>query len=203
MAAKKVLITGSPDHVAAMAKRFAASGVEQVTLAQLGPGASAIDYYVQLGVTVPARGDTIVRRVHSFLNDGLLERFAMAERVLPMLADDAVVLLVAGNLTTEASAPDDHAARLSLLRVLAHAIRADLAPQNVAPKNAAPQNAAPKKVRVRVISNERTDDEIAEFAFTGAKDPQAIPPSLPDDITSGGSYEDWRIQMMGLVHIES
>jgi hypothetical protein len=188
MATKRVLITGSPDHVEAMAKRFAAAGVEQVTLAQLGPGASAIDYYVQLGVTVPARGDTIVRRVHSFLNDGLLERFAIAERVLPMLADNAVVLLVAGNLTTEVSAPDDHAARLSLLRVLAHAIRADL---------------APRKIRVRVISSERTDDEIAEFAFTGAKDSQSMPPPLPEDINSGGSYENWRIEMMGLVLIES
>jgi len=188
MATKRVLITGSPGRVEALAKILAASaGVEEVTLAQLGPGASAIDYYVQLGVTVPARGDTIVRRVHSFLNDGLLDRFAIAERVLPMLADDAVVLLVAGNLPAEVAAPDDQLARLALLRVLAHAIRADL---------------APNRVRIRVITSERSEEEIAEFALTGAKDPQAAAPPVPDNQASGASYLDWRIQMLGLAHIE-
>jgi hypothetical protein len=155
-------------------------------LAQLGPGADAIDYYVQLGVTVPARGDTIVRRVHSFLNDGLLDRFAIVERVLPMLADDAVVLLVAGNLPAEMAAPDDQQARLSLLRVLAHAMRADL---------------APTRVRIRVISSERNDGEIAEFALSGAKDPHGAA-SSSDENVAGGSYEDWRVQILGLAHIE-
>jgi hypothetical protein len=190
MAIRHVLITGSPDRVEALAKVFATAGVEQVTLAQLGPGASAINYYVQLGVTVPARGDTIVRRVHSFLSDGLLDRFTIVERVLPMLADDAVVLLVAGNLPAQFSAPDDRAARLSLLRVLAHAIRADL---------------APKRVRIRVISGERDLEQIADFALTGSKDPQAAMPSMsvmPEDYDVGGSYEDWRIQVLGLAHIE-
>jgi hypothetical protein len=188
MATKWVLITGPPTRVEAVATIFAAAGVEQITLAQLGPGASAVDYYVQLGVVVPARGDTIVRRVHSFLNDGLLDRFAFAERVLPMLADEAVVLLVAGNLPAEVAAPDDQAARLSLLRVLAHAMRADL---------------APKRIRIRVITSERSDAEIAEFALTGAKDPQAAAPSSSDDDALGGSYEDWRVQVMGLAHIEA
>jgi hypothetical protein len=184
---KRVLITGAPERVEALGKRFAVADVEQVTLAQLGPGARAVDYYVQLGVVVPARGDTLVRRVHSFLSDGLLGRFAIAEQVLPLLADDAVVLLVAGNLQREMAAPDDRLARLSLLRVLAHAMRADL---------------APKPVRIRVISSDRGDDEITEFALTGAKDPLAVPPQ-PDDQASSRTYEDWRIQMMGLAHIET
>jgi hypothetical protein len=188
MTAKKVLISGSPAHVESLAKRFAASDVEQVTLPRLGSDPTPVDYYVQLGVLVPARGETVVRRVQSFLNDGLLERFTLAERVLPMLAADAVVLLVAGNQATEVTAPDDRAARLSLLRVLAHAIRADLAPH---------------RIRVRVITSERTDDEIAEFALTGAKDPDAaggqrkLNARSPED-----SYTDWRIQMMGLAQVE-
>jgi hypothetical protein len=187
MASKRVLITGSADRVEALAKIFVLAGVEQVTLAQLGPGAGPVDYYVQLGVTVPARGDTVVRRVHSFLSDGLLDRFAVVERVLPMLADDAVVLLVAGNLSAEVAAPDDQVARLSMLRVLAHAMRADL---------------AARRIRVRVITGGRSDEKIARFALTGASDPQAaVVPSMPEDDVAG-SYEDWRIQVMGLAHME-
>jgi len=186
MATKRVLITGAPGRVAALVKLFAVAGVEQVTLAQLGTGSNPVDYYVQLGVTVPARGDTIVRRVHSFLNDGLLGRFAIAEQVLPLLADEAVVLLVAGNLPDGVAAPDDQTARLALLRVLAHAMRADL---------------APKRVRIRVITSERGDEEIVQFALSGAKDPHAAAP-VSDEDSAGGSYADWRIQMLGLAHIE-
>ena len=187
MAPKRALITGSPDRVQALSKMFERAGDEPVTLAQLGPGAGAIDRYIQLGVSVPARGETVVRRVHSFLNDGLLERFAAVERVLPLLADGATVLLVAGNLPAEAAAPDDQAARLLLLRVLGHAIRADL---------------APKRVRVRIISGERTDEQIVDFALSGAKDPLTEMPTVPDPHMSDTSYEDWRTQVLGLAQVE-
>lgn len=181
---KRVLITGSPDRVERLTKVFADAGVESVALGDPG----AVDYYVQLGVTVPARGDTIVHRVHSFLSDGLLDRFTVAEQVLPMLEDGAVVLLVAGNVPAEVAAPDDRAARLSLLTVLAHAMRADL---------------APKRVLIRVITSDQGDSEIARYALTGSKDPQA-------PVSSGSSaadeaersYEDWRNQVLGLAHIE-
>jgi hypothetical protein len=186
MRPKRVLITGSPDRVETLAKGFERAGDEPVHLDDLGPGAGAIDRYVQLGTTVPARGETVVRRVHSFLSDGLLERFALVERVLPLLADNATVLLVGGNLSAETAAPDDQAARLMMLRVLAHAIRADL---------------APKRVRVRVITGGRSDEEIAEFALSGAKDPRAELPTV-DAPDSAGSYEDWRIQVLGLAQVE-
>jgi hypothetical protein len=187
MALKRALVTGSPDRVAALSKLFERAGDEPVTLAQLGPGAGAIDRYVQLGVNVPARGETVVRRVQSFLNDGLLERFSAVERVLPLLSDGATVLLVAGNVSAEAAAPDDRAARLLLLRVLGHAIRADL---------------APNRVRVRVISGERTDEDIVDFALSGAKDPLTDVPRVPDIQLSDTSYEDWRTQVMGLAQVE-
>lgn len=186
MVRKRVLITGSPERVATLAKGLERAGDEPVSLDDLGPGAGAIDRYIQLGTTVPARGETVVRRVHSFLSDGLLERFALVERVLPLLADDATVLLVGGNLSTETAVPDDQAARLMMLRVLAHAIRADLAPH---------------RVRVRVITGERTDEEVMEFALSGAKDPHAELPVL-DAPDSEGSYEDWRIQVLGLAQVE-
>lgn len=186
MASRRVLITGSPDRVAALAKVFERSGDDPVSLDELGPGALAIDRYVQLGTTVPARGETVVRRVHSFLSDGLLERFALIERILPLLADEATVLLVGGNLSAEAGVPDDQAARLMMLRVLAHAIRADL---------------APKHVRVRVITGRRSDEEVVQFALSGAKDPHAELPTLDAD-DSAGNYEDWRTQVLGLAQVE-
>jgi hypothetical protein len=99
--------------------------------ADLRPGTGPIDYYVQLGVTVPARGDTNVRRAHTFLNDGLLERFLAAEPVMPLLADTATMLLVTGNLPAEIADLDDRNARFALLRVFAHAMRADLAPSRI------------------------------------------------------------------------
>ncbi len=186
MVPKRVLITGSPERVASLAKSLESAGDEPVSLEDLGPGTGAIDRYVQLGTTVTARGETVVRRVHSFLSDGLLERFALAERILPLLADDATVLLVGGNLSAEAAVPDDQAARLMMLRVLAHAIRADL---------------APKRVRVRVITGERSDEEIIQFALSGAKDPHAELPTL-EAHDPEGSYEDWRVQVLGLAQVE-
>jgi len=186
MAPIRTLITGSPDRVAALAAVFARAGEEPVTLDELGPGAAAIDRYVQLGTTVPARGETVVRRVHSFLSDGLLERFALAERILPLLAGDATVLIVGGNLSAETAMPDDQAARLMMLRVLAHAIRADL---------------APARVRVRVVSGDRSNEKIVEYALTGAKDPHAELPTL-DSLDTTRSYEDWRTQVLGLAQVE-
>jgi hypothetical protein len=146
-----------------------------------------VDCYVQLGFTVPARGDTVVRRVRSFLSDGLLERFAIVERVLPQLADPATVLLVAGNESSEAAAPDDRAARLMILRVLAHAVRADL---------------APGRVRVRVIGGGRSDAELVQYAISGDKDPSTTPPGAPDEVRDGVAYQDWRTEVLGLFQVE-
>ena len=187
MVPMRVLITGSPDRVAALSKCFTEAGDETRTSAELGPGSSDVQCYVQLGTTVPVRGETVVERVHSFLSNGLLERFTAAEQVLPRLADGAVVLLVAGNQSAETAAPDDQAARLSLLRVLGHAIRADM---------------APNRVRVRLISADRTEAEIVEFAHSGAKDPTTLIDGSPAGLTAGSSYEDWRIEIMGLAHVE-
>jgi len=184
---KVALVTGSPDHVAALCAVLEANGVQALTLADLRAAVGGIDYYVQLGETVPARGETVVRRAHAFLNDGLLERFLAAERVIPLLAENATVLLVSGNLPADMSAPDDRNARLALLRVLAHAMRADL---------------APARVRVRVVTGERSDEEIVAFALSGEKDRLAelVP---EDDALSGRTYEDWRIAVMGLVRVET
>ncbi len=188
---KLALISGSPNRVASLGDVFKASDVEARSLDELDPAEveqlrGKVDYYIQLGVRVPARGDTVVRRVHSFLSEGLLHRFVTVEEVMPLLHEQATVLLVAGNLPAEVAAPDDQAARLALLRVLAHAMRADL---------------APNRARIRVVTGDRTDEEIAAYAISGQKDPRA---DLPPDEGSvfERTYEDWRINVMGLVHVE-
>src|SRR5260221_8004573 len=93
---KRVLITGAPERVEALGKRFAVADVEQVTLAQLGPGARAVDYYVQLGVVVPARGDTLVRRGPPFLGDRPLHRVAVRREGCPPSPDACLVVPFAG-----------------------------------------------------------------------------------------------------------
>ncbi|MEO5652096.1 MAG: hypothetical protein ABIN79_06790 [Marmoricola sp.] len=183
----RTLITGSPDRVEALAKAFESAGDDPVTLDQLGPETGSIDRYVQLGTTVPARGETVVRRVQSFLSDGLLERFVLAERVLPLLSDGATVLLVAGNLSSESAVPDDRAARLLMLRLLAHAIRADL---------------TPRRVRVRVITGDRPDDQLVQFALSGGKDPLVEVPATGSELDSTLSYSDWRIEVLGMAQVE-
>lgn len=95
------------------------------------------------------------------------------------------MVLVGGN-SAETAVPDDQAARLMMLRVLAHAIRAD---------------SGPKRIRVRVISGERSDEEILQFALSGAKDPRVELPTL-DSHDPAGSYEDWRIQVLGMAQVE-
>jgi hypothetical protein len=177
--------------VAALRAGFEASGVRALGLVDVGPETGPLDFYVQLGLTVPVRGETVVRRVHAFLDDGLLERYLTADRVRPMLAPDAVVLLVAGNTPTEVTAPDDQAARVALLRVLAHALRADLAPD---------------RVRVRVVTGERTDGELVGCALGGGKDPLAEPATAvdrEDEGTAGRGYEDWRAAVLGMFQVET
>jgi hypothetical protein len=185
---KVALVTGSSDRVAALRAEFEDNGVRALGLDEMRAEVAAIDCYVQLGVTVPVRGETVVRRVQAFLSDGLLERFSTADRVRPLLAPDAIVLLVAGNTPGELTAPDDQAARLALLRVLAHALRADMAPD---------------EVRVRVITSARTDAELVAYAVGGGKDPLADQAESPEDGTSGRDYEDWRAAVLGLFHVEA
>lgn len=187
MSPMRVLITGSTERFEALSKTFEQAGAETLTLADLGPDCAAVDCYIQLGFTVYARGDTVVQRVRCFLSDGLLERFAIVERVLPLLTDSATVLLVSGSQSSDTTAPDDSAARLMILRVLAHAIRADRAQQ---------------RIQVRVISDEHSDAEILEFATNGAKDPVTAPSEPADDGEFGRDYLDWRTEIMGLAQVE-
>jgi len=153
--------------------------------ASLGPG--AIDYYVQLPVNVPSSGDTVVSRLQAFLAGGLLARFEAVSTVLGTLRPNASVVLVAGNLPAELTAPDDRQARIAMMRVLVQAIRADT---------------APIPVRTVVVDRLRSPDEIAAIAA----DPSASRKKVISDAAElypEMNYVDWRLEVLSLATIES
>jgi hypothetical protein len=189
-----VLVTGAAERVAEVSEALRKAGAEVVLVDDLGkldaalagiaPGSLA--GYVQLPVNVAARGHNVVERVRNFLEDGLLARFSAASAVLPAMSDEARVVLVGGNTFVEASAPDDHSARLGLLKVLADAFQAD--------KSAT-------KIQVRVLANDKSAEHIGAEAL-GAEPTreQALADLLAQEPKM--SFDDWRIEVMGLVNGE-
>lgn len=192
---RTALVTGSPERVAAVSEALTSRNCDVIrvddpaTLADTcaALGSQTVDHYVQLPVNVPSSGDTVVAKFQSFLAAGLLARFEAAAAVLETLRPNASVVLVAGNLPNELTAPDDGEARLSLLRVLVQAIHADT---------------APTPVRTVVVDNTRTADEIAAITV----DPVAKRLRV---LSSGAEkypemdYVDWRLEVLSLASIES
>lgn len=191
---RKVVVSGSEDRVEAVAGVLVAEGYEVhpctrvdglANLAvQLGPG--SLHGYVQLAVRIPASGSTVVERLHGFLTDGLLARFEAVAAVFPALASDGVVLLVGGNHPDELHGPDDQPARLALLQVLAHGLRAD----------------AGEGVRVRVVHHERSPEEIVDIFLRRAPNRMKKIDEFAAQ-TDDMPYDDWRLALMGLGSIEA
>lgn len=191
---RTALVTGSSERVAAVSTALAARDCEVIPVddldtlakvcASLGPG--AIDHYVQLPVNVASSGHTVVSRLQAFLAGGLLARFAAMSTVLPTLRPDASVVLVAGNLPAELTAPDDRQARISLLRVLVQAIRADTAPM---------------PVRTVVVDRMRSPDEIAAIVVDPVPSRRVI--SDAAELYPEMNYVDWRLEVLSLATIES
>src|ERR1700730_14446770 len=127
---RTALVSGSAERVAAVGAALAKCDCEVVpaddqdalieVCASLGP--NALDHYVQLPVDLPSAGDTVVARLQAFLAAGLLARSRAMPSFLPSLRPNASVVLVAGNLPADITAPDDRQSRISLLRVLARAV---------------------------------------------------------------------------------
>lgn len=187
-----VLVTGAAESVVEVSEALRRAGSEVISVddlgkldaALLGLSPGSLDGYVQLPVHVAARGESVVDRVRHFLEDGLLARFAAASAILPAMSDGAIVVLVGGNTFVEASAPDDHSARLGLLKVLADAIQAD--------KSAT-------QVQVRVLPHGEQAEQIGAVAL-GAEPTreQALADLMAQEPKM--SFEDWRIEVMGLVN---
>ena len=191
---RTALVTGSPERVAAVSAALAVRDCEVIRVdapdtlsevcASLGP--DSIDDYVQLPVNVPSAGGTVVSKLQAFLAGGLLARFEAVSLVLPTLRSNASVVLVAGNLPAELTAPDDRQARISLLRVLVQAIRADT---------------SPTPVRTVVVDRMRSPDEIAAIVVDPAPSRRVI--SDAAELYPEMSYVDWRLEVLSLATIES
>ena len=108
--------------------------------------------------------------------------FDMASTALRVLAPGAQVVLVGGHPGITPAAPDDPAARLALINVLAHAIKAQRAPE---------------PVHVHVLDHMETPSEVTDAALGRSRATPAAPGADPDD--SAMSYEDWRVEVMGLI----
>jgi hypothetical protein len=185
------LLSGSADRAQRISRLLRDAGADPVVITDPAglpgePGHGGLDFYIQLPVTIRPDGDTAVARVGSFLSAGLLARFSAVDRVLPVLAPGATMVLVSGNTPDEVSLPDDQHSRLALLHLLAHAARAEL---------------ATKHVEVKVISSRRSDQEIVHYALGGGDDSQPHR-DLQDRAQAATAYQDWRTEVMGLVGID-
>lgn len=181
-----VLVTGAVG-AEAVATELKARGAEPLVVEDPERLADAVagktfQGYVQLPMIIEPGEGSVVRRVEQFLTGGLLNRFRIADTVTPVLADGASVVLVAGNTASDLDAPDDRAARLSLLRVLGHALRADR---------------TPARVRVRIFESGASAELVAAAVLGDASaDASAHKPVVSDAETS---YADWRVEVIGMV----
>ena len=191
----KALVSGCDDRVEQVAAALGRGGAEVISVgdpAELLNVAAGLDpdslsYYIQLPVSVDVAGSTLVGRVQTFLEKGLLARFAAADAVLPALRDDATVVLVSGTTAIDGGGmPDDRAARFALLNVLAHAIRAEK---------------APAVVRVRILSADTTAAEVAAVALRTER-PLLRAMAHLQAREAEMSYADWRIEVMGLATVQ-
>jgi hypothetical protein len=184
------LLSGSAERAQRLSELLKDAGADPVIITDPAalpgePVGDGLDFYIQLPVTIHPDGHTAVARVGSFLSAGLLARFNAVDRVLPVLAPGATVVLVSGNTPDEGSLPDDQRSRLALLHLLAHATRAELASRHV---------------DVKVVSNHRSDEEIVYYALGG--EDSTHPHPSPQERLSATAYQDWRTEIMGLVGID-
>jgi hypothetical protein len=82
--------------------------------------------------------------------------------------------------------PDDQRSRLALLHLLAHATRAEL---------------ATRQVQVKVISSQRSDQEIVQYALGGGDETQTHRESQ-ERSSAATAYQDWRTEVMGLAGLD-
>jgi len=187
-----ILITGAPKRAASLADTLRAVHLD-VTVVEdledlpkvvdaLAPG--SIDAYVQLPIKVRATGTSAVELVGDFLAQGIVARFESVRIVLPKLSDDAGVVLVSGNSPDGVRTLDDRQARLALLTLLSHAVRAE-------------RSTAGGWVRVVGRGGPRTDNELAQMVTSNG----ALPaPSVAVEADEELDYSQWKLALMTMDH---
>lgn len=184
------LVSGIADLVAQVAAALRENGatvvevhdVDDVPRACADAGDRGFDGYVQLPATFTVQGETAVDRVHRFFADGVLARFPAVSAALPALAPQARITFVMGVLPPEVSTDDDVSARAALVRVLGRAARAD----------------GPDDLRISVVGSGSTPGEIALTAMGRDPGRESLAGRDADE-----SYADWRVELLGLMSVET
>jgi hypothetical protein len=182
------LVTGSPALVDDVADALEQAGLKVLrapdpgdlgaAVAGIEPGTLAC--YVQLPKETKVDSPSLIGRVRQFLAEGLLARFESASAVVPLLAGDGCVVLVAGNLPGAAT-PDDRHARIDLLRVLARAVLAECDGNDV---------------RAVVVGNDRSAADIVDIVLRRGdeKSRKAAEVAALGDM----NYADWQREYLSL-----
>ena len=183
------LVTGSPARVDEVAGALEQAGYRVTKVPEPGDVAGAcagiepgsLACYVQLPKETRVDAASLIGRVRQFLEEGLLARFEAASTIVPLMAKDGCVVLVAGNLPGAAT-PDDRHARIDLLRVLARAVLAECAGSDV---------------RAVVVGNDRSAADITDIVLrrgdeAGRKAAEVA--ALPGDL----NYADWQREFLSL-----
>jgi hypothetical protein len=185
-----VLVSGEENHVREVAealRRRGATVTEVTDLADMPEvchkaGDSVFECYVQLAASLPMKGDSAVQRVRHFYADGVLARFSALDAARNSLASPASVVFVLGTLPPEVTTDDDRNARAALTGVLGRAARSD---------------ASPGELTVRVLDADADADRIAALALGQA------PPPREEPRLAEMSLEDWRMELMSVVLVET
>jgi hypothetical protein len=184
----RALVTGSParvDDVAAALEQAGLSVIRVPDPDDLGAACAGIDpgtlsCYVQLPKETKVDAPSLIGRVRQFLAEGLLARFEAASAIVPLMAQDGCVVLVAGNLPGAAT-PDDRHARIDLLRVLARAVLAECEGNDV---------------RAVVVGNERSAADIADIVLR--KGDEASRKAAEVAAIGDMNYADWQREFLSL-----
>ncbi len=185
-----VLVSGTPERIEAVSSVLRAhdctivevDDLERVPQACAEAGEGAFDAYVQLPAYFGIEGRTAIERLHHLFVKGVLARFPAMDAAVPALKPGGRIAVVAWPLPAEVATDDDIEARRALFRVLAHAAQADAGDQVV----------------VRVLGSSTSAEDIA-LAALGKE--SARPASVEG--LSAVSYADWRVELLGLVTVES
>jgi hypothetical protein len=185
-----VLVSGAPERVQAVSAVLRAhdctvvevDDLERVPQACAEAGEGAFDAYIQLPAYFWIEGQTAIERLHHLFVKGVMARFPAMNAAVPALKPGGRITVVAWPLPAEVATDDDIEARQALYRVLAYAARAD----------------AGDDLAVRVLASSTSTDDIA--LATLGKEPVR---SQSVESMSGVSYADWRVELLGLVSVES